>query len=274
MPRVPPELNFMQQGNEEDPLVYLSQAKNIAEIDSLGCGEWTIIYEHRNTEKGGRCSYSALMSRQKAHDALKQQSWDISIGSGMPGFIRTHDGDHEVTTYNRFSRYGIEPLIYCRSFGGIKPKQYDLNEEFRLFHNLYHDRHNDRYIHVDDRGGEMVAAEIGEGRARVLTHLLRQYLAARQLALALFFDHRAKSELAIAEVRCQLSPRVMTTEDRCYAFSIGEVGNGVLSRLIGKKIILPPPESECGIWPYDTEEDVQNVEFIIGVDEHGKPIAT
>lgn len=166
-------------------MAHLGQVAHIAGIDDLGRGEWTILYEYQNDAKGSRCSYSALLSAAHAGNALKQKGRDLSIGHGMPGFTQRHDGDIELTTYDRFGMDGVELLLYIRNFHGIKPRQFDLSEEFRLFHNLYHDRHNDRYIHVDDRGNEVVAAEISPARVRVLTRLLHQYMAARQLYVAL-----------------------------------------------------------------------------------------
>jgi len=272
MPRLPPELSYAQRRGDENPLSHLGQVAHIAEIDELGCGEWTVLYEYQDNAKGSRCSYSALLSPAQAADALTRKGWDLSIGNGAPGFTQRYDSGAEVTTYNRFGMDGIEPLLYCRNFHGIKPRQFDLSEDFRLFHNFYHDRHNDRYIHVDDRGNEVVAAEIGLGRARVVTRLLRQYMAARQLALALFFDHRAQADLDLATAKSTLSPIDRATADQCYSFNIGEIDGKAFSRLIGKKIVFAPPIAECGVWPYDAEQKAKHVGFIIGVDECGSPV--
>lgn len=272
MPRLPPELTAAQNRGDGDPLAHLGQVAQIAEIDGLGCGEWTVLYEYQYDKNGSRCSYSALLSPRHADAALKTKSWDLSIGNGTPGFTQRFDGESEVTTYDRFGMDGVEPLLYCRDFHGIKPRQFDLSEEFRFFHNLYHDRPNDRYIHVDDRGNEVVAAEIARGRARVLTYLLRQYMAARQLALALFFDHRAHSDLDFAAAKVALSSIDKTTADRCYCFNIGEIDGKAFSRLIGKKILAPPSISECGVWPYEADRKADYVDFIIDVDEQGKPV--
>jgi hypothetical protein len=62
----------------------------------------------------------ALLSLKQAGDALKRKGWDLSIGDGTPGFARRRDGDSEVTTYDRFGMDGVEPLLYCRDFHGIK----------------------------------------------------------------------------------------------------------------------------------------------------------
>jgi hypothetical protein len=272
MPRLPPELSSAQRRDGEDPLAHLGQVAHIAGIDGLGSGEWTTLYEYENNAKGSRCSYSALLTSTQVADALKQKSWDLSIGHGAPGFTQRRDDGVEVTTYDRFGVDGVEPLIYVRDFHGIKPRQFDLSEEFRLFHNLYYDRHNDRYIHVDDRGNEVVAVEIGPGRVRVLNRLVRQYLAARQLALALFFDHRAHSGLDLATAESALSPIDKATEDRCYSFNIGEIDGKAFSLLVGKRIVSAPPVTQCGVWPYEADKQARYVDFVIGVDEYGNPL--
>jgi hypothetical protein len=271
MPRIPPELSFPERQDGDDPLAHLGQVSHFAEMDRLGCGEWTVLYEYHDNGHGSRCAYSALLSAEKAGNALERCAWDLMIGHGPPGFTQRFDSGSEITTYDRFGMHGVEPLLYCRDFHKIKPRQYDLSEEFRLFHNLYHDRHSDRYIHVDDRGNEVIAAEIDPGRARVLTRLLRQYMAARQLSLALFFDHRAQSNLDLTTAKSALSPIDKTTTDKCYSFSIGSLDRKTFSRLIGKKILPPPPTTESGVWPYDTEQLGRYADFIIDVDKHGNP---
>jgi len=44
------------------------------------------------------------------------------------------------------------------------------------------------------------------------------------------------------------------------------------SRLLGKKVILPPPVSSSGIWPYEAEKRGKYAEFIIDVSEDGMPV--
>ena len=272
MPRLPPELASRQDPAPEDPVTRIGQTANIAAIDELGCGDWTILHEYKEGAEGSRCSYSGLLSPAQVDGAIKQSGWNVSIGDGSPGFTQSYDNGEVITTYDRFGASGIEPLLYSRDFHGIKPRQFDLSEEFRLFHHLYHDRHNDRYIHVDDRGNEVIAAEVAPGRVRVLTRLLRQYMAARQLALALFFDHRAYADVDIEAAKIIYPSISRGTADRCYSFHVAEITGRAFSRLIGKKIIAPPPITESGIWPYEKGQHGQHAKFIIGVSEDGSPI--
>lgn len=273
MPRLPPELTSGLKHDGSDPLTILRQVSNLAEIDDLGCGEWTVLYEYReNNASESRYFYSALISPRQARSALRKATWEISSGCGYPGFVQRFSGKRRMTTYDRFGGIEAEPLIFRRDFHGIKPEQFDLSEEFRLFHNLYHDRPNDRYIHIDAIGRESVAVEIDSGRVRVLTRLLRQYMAARQLALALYFDHRVYSNLNKFDTESGLSSISTRRGDRYYRFSVGEMHGHAFSRLLGKKIIPPPPISECGAWPYASDPKGYYGDFIIGVDEQGKSI--
>jgi hypothetical protein len=42
------------------------------------------------------------------------------------------------------------------------------------------------------------------------------------------------------------------------------------TRLLGKKILPPGPIDICGVWPFESAEEYP--EFIIGEDEHGRPV--
>ena len=271
MPRLPPELASGKTPNSKSAISALGQSDNIAVVDEIGKGKWTTLYEYQCREGYSRCFYSALLSIERVSSSLEQSSWDISIGDGAPGFSQYFEDGRTITTYHRHSLPGIEPIIYSRNFHDLKPRQFDLSEEFRLFHNLYHDRNNDRFIHLDNRGNEFVAVEVAPGRVRVLTRLLQQYLAARQCALALFFDHRVDANVDAATARTTFPAVEVATADRRYSFHVGEVTNGVISRLIGKKIMPPPSITEAGIWPYETTRDDKYAEFIIGISDDGTP---
>ncbi len=271
MPRLPPEL-VPPPPDDDDPLTSIGQAFNIAEIDRLGCGEWTTLYEYQSHDDSSRCFYSALLSETQVATALNQISWDLSVGDGASGFCQSYEGDQEITLYRRFGYDGVEAILYSRHFHGIKPRQFDLSEEFRLFHNLYHDRQNDRYIHIDDRGREVVTAEILPSCVRVLTRFIRQYMAARQMSLALFFDHRVHARIDTELAKATLPNQEVSMADRRYSYHVGDGGERAFSRLIGKKIISPPPVIESGIWPYDKEQPQKYADFIIGVGSDGSQV--
>jgi hypothetical protein len=272
MPRIPPELAASRRPKGDDPMTQLGQASAISGIDELGCGEWTVLYEYRSDSEGSRCSYSGLLSSGQVVEALKHDNWGLRVGSGGPSFSQRRRDGVDYVEYDRFGFDGTEPVVYSRDFHGIKPPQFDLSEEFRLFHNLYHDRHNDRYVHIDDRGRETIVVEVAPGRVRVLTRFLRQYMAARQLTLVLVFDHHSNADVDAEEAKLAFPSMQVVTPDRNYSFRVGEVMGQSFSRLIGKKIIAPPPIEKSGVWPYEAGQRDRYAEFVIEVGEDGLPI--
>jgi hypothetical protein len=254
-----------------DPLGRLGQAAHIAEIDQIGHGEWVTLYEFTKTEHGDRYYYSALIETNSVTRLLRSTDGELKIGHGTPGFSQSTAKGVVTTTYNRLGHCEVEPLVHVRDFHGMKPGQIELSEEFRLYHNLYHDRSNDVWIRIDDAGNDTIVAKIDSDRVRVLNKYLRQYMAGRQMALVLYFDHRAHEQVAPESAKAALPSQDVALTDRRYRFHVGDGSGCVFSRLIGKKIIRPPPVSQSGVWPYD-EDERNYAEFIIGVDDGGNEI--
>jgi hypothetical protein len=52
----------------------------------------------------------------------------------------------------------------------------EISEEFRLFHNLYHDKTHDKYIAIDDNGDEQDVIICQEKCIKVKLKYLKQFL--------------------------------------------------------------------------------------------------
>jgi hypothetical protein len=272
---LPPELvaasiRAKQDTTALDSTTILSQKANVAEIENIGKEDWITLYSFESDQKGSKCYFCGLVPRNRVSRAMTHDSWDLMIGNGLPGFIENNVSGRKRTKYDRFGASSVEPLVFSRSFHDLKPSQFDLLEEFRHFHNLYHDRRNERYIYIDDRGEEDLVVEVSHKRVRAKIHYTRQFMAARQLYLAVFFDHNARMAINGALDRTKLSNETVVRSDLRFSFNVGDIGGETISRLIGKKIIAPLPVSECGIWPYDTRNARQFAEFIIGTDAKGR----
>ena len=62
----------------------------------------------------------------------------------------SNKGGREVREYLRYRvDNGVEPLIIGRSFHRVRDDYREISEEFRLFHDLYHDRKTDQYIKIE-----------------------------------------------------------------------------------------------------------------------------
>ena len=66
------------------------------------------------------------------------------------------------------------------------------SEQFRLFHNLLHDRKEDKYIKMDGSGDEHVAAvlEPNQVRKSINRKLYPGFLALKEMHLSIEFDYK------------------------------------------------------------------------------------
>ena len=81
--------------------------------------------------------YIGLIQPDMEEQCLKNASWDVSKGDSLIGFTKSWDEGAEHIEYNyALMDYDSWPLIIYREFHGLAENQYDLSEEFRLYHNL------------------------------------------------------------------------------------------------------------------------------------------
>jgi hypothetical protein len=246
----------------------LPQADARARFRENGSGQWTVLYDQ--LEEGSRrrtglfCALAPISRRQ---EILDSSSWDLSIGDGHPGSMRSY-GDGEITTtYLRYgSDDGIEPLVVRRDFGGIRPPYNELLEEFRHLHNLF-DAGQGRMLRIGADGTEIVAAEVTPDRVRVLTRLLRGFQAARQIDLVLFVD---STHYATDDESADDTDEEEREEYLRASFYIRRLDGRPFSRYLGKRIVPAPAHSDAAMTPFDREDEYRP-EFITGADDNGEP---
>ena len=90
--------------------------------------------------------YCALIPSIQVERSLSKSSWDLHFYQGTPSAVGV-----EPFQYLRYGDdSGIEPLVVNRDFNesqtnyGKRAHYSEIAEEFRLFHNLYHDMVEDR----------------------------------------------------------------------------------------------------------------------------------
>lgn len=233
------------------------------------------------SKKGPTCRISvfcALIPNAKIDDVLGHPTWDLLIGRGMPGFTQhASPGADDVIEYDRFGGYnGLEPLAFYREFGDLRPTYIEVSEEFRLYHCLFHDRATNKYIKIDDAGNETEVISVDQDQISIRLHELKQFLAARDMHLAVYFDNSERSRHALATLALSQGGDDIRDGLMSYCLSYGE-GDGITewkthSRLLGKRLFPPYSKKKCGIWPFSDEESPPLVEFIIRVDENGDEV--
>lgn len=243
-----------------------------------GDGPWTIVrdnWHHEDGSNGGR--FAAFSQPSHRPEVLSRGEWDLKPGEGGPGFSQHHEDGKWVTTYYRNSEGPeVEPLILEQSFYGAAPDTFLISEEFRLLMHLWLDPTSGNYYAIGDDGEKDLAIKFEDERISVRTPILRRYQAARQLDLLLFTDSAVfvETDEPLESFEDMNEPDDVEDELNFVEFHVGESRmpeRRLLSRLLAKRILPPPPQEQSGIWPWDRTEEVYP-EFIIGEDQNGRPV--
>lgn len=247
----------------------------LSKLDEFGKGEWISAYEKIGQGLHAPVFYSALIRLDLVPTSLSDPSWDLSIGNGRPGFSFHFEGEKEVSSYVRPSDEGIEPLVLWRSFHGIRQGYWEVAEEFRLYFDLFEDRQNSKLILIDDNGDEEDAVILSSDYVKVKLRLIKEFLAAKQMCLSLFFDFNRFSEKTLEELRIEEFHETRKGDD--YVFSIGARpwtfgGEDHRSHafLMGKKLIPGAIDFNPSILG---RQDRKFADFVIGVGENGNEIS-
>lgn len=253
----------------------LKQERMIESALINGDGPWTVVYDDwhlDNDNNGGR--YMAFAQPRMRDKILSDAGWDFTRGDGIPGFSTSGD-EISYTRSNKLPDF--EPLIIFHQFHGVVPDAWIVSEEFRLLMNLWQDPKSGNYYEIKDDGSKELAIKVKDKRIEVRTPLLKRYMAARQLDAVLFIDTRASVEYAgdVADFSDLEFEGQIGDELMYLSRSVGRppLSDARVGSLVFAKRILPaPPQETCGIWPWDEADPADYPEFIIGEDDHGKPV--
>ena len=227
-------------------------------------GSWTTVYR-----SGDLALFAGFAPLPSVPELLKKCDWDIHMARGGPSLWR--DADDEVHYDCSFGDHGAKPIAIIQDHLGVLPEMLpQLLQEFCLYHNLWQaDGRNYKKLNSD--GSEEDACEVSVDLVRIRTKLLRQFQAAAQLVLVRYIDSTVTTSHHCDDPALD---REIKGEDHYLHLSMHENRRtgGKFSRLMGKKLILPPPRSECGQWPFDKQDDEDFQEFIIGETPEGHPI--
>lgn len=251
----------------------LTQADIRRAFEARGDGPWTVVYDSICADGINGGSYCALADPGLREKALGMDGWLAHKGNGGPGFMQSYEDGRKVTTYLPRGDVdeGFELLVLVREFHGAADTILELDQQFRLFHNLLYIPASNTYVRMNDDGTQTPAVRFAGERIEIRTSLLKQYIAARQIDLLLFTDFHVHSSEKPED------PETKRFTNATYAgrldqyesqsSSAGRYG----SRYCATKVIPPGPVETCGIWPYEDADD-HYPEFIIGEDDHGKPV--
>ncbi len=185
------------------------------------------------------------------------RSWPGQIG--MSGFFRLYDG--------------VEPLVLYREFHGVKPSYQEICEEFRIFHNLYHDRDSNSYIKFDDAGNETVVAVVLPDEIHIRMMELTEFLVDKGMYLCLGFDYTEESDVTLNDLGIQ--EHVCTGSEDLLHWVLGYSDNSMnasrskASSLLRGIRFIRPHDNEGS----KADPDIKNYQdFIVGLNEAGEEV--
>lgn len=230
--------------------------------------QWLIAdWSWRVAGQGNGGVYIALIRDEESAGCLDSTSWEITKGHGLTGFSMWWEDGEERTeyVYDPVSAKSW-PLVIHRVFHGLAPDQLDLLEEFRHFHNLWHDRRTEDYYKIlDDGEKRKVVFRDSGGALLVDTAALRKFCGARGLkvilqidAVQFFGEPQEESSEEIREDMLHAS---------CHVSNRPISGSPAFGRILGKRLIDALPKESCGVWPYETGKSYES--YIIGALEDG-----
>lgn len=263
---------------ELESLDYLLQTDLINELlPTFGKEHWQPLYLSREAPDRDFGVWCALLDDEAAARALEKDSWDLSIGDGGPGFSKSwSDGEETITYHPSGMDEGVRPLVLYRSFHGAFPSYSELDEEFRMYHNLAEEKTSGRLVTFDASGREIEVVRVSPKEVVVNLKYLRQFQAGTQLYVAFFIDSVRYSNLRLEDVPENQREREETTDRSRWTLHVSKSDfvreHKTFSRLLGKVVLPPPPREKAGIWPFEPDEDAKEVTFIIGVDQDGEAI--
>ncbi len=226
---------------------------------------WISLYKQITSEDGSEngALFCALATKENTSIAMNSFSWDLMIGDGKPCLSTSYEHGKTKTNYLSSNNENFKPLVIYREFAGIKESYIEFNQEFCLFHNLYFDSKNLKYVAFDNSGDEIDVIKLSSDEVKVRKSYLHSFIAATQMDLLLYFELvRYFKEDVHIKIEEDEKFDCLCFSKRSGKFDFGKDKSFV--RVIGKKLIKSKAIDSCGVWPFE-KEDVYE-EFIIGGD--------
>ena len=251
----------------------LEQAKTLAKLRrDMSPAKMLTVYQNRQDDAYSHVIYCALIPSKQIDKVLGAPDWDLLLDDGFP----TWEGDDRKIDYLRYGNEGgIEPLVIDRAFHGVRKDYLEISEEFRLFHNLYHDDKSNHYIKIDEGGDEQIVAVVKPDLVKIRLKEVGQFLAVKEMFLSIQFDCREHSEYTLGELRLVEGGNEQRQGLCCWSLYYGELdlpsSQGAFSRLFGKRLIEPLPKSKSGFCGF-AKGQKEYVNFIVGMDDSGDEV--
>lgn len=265
---------------KKDTIEYLKQLDVRRAIETCFAGsQWIPVNSEITLSRDGVALFGELVRNDHVSHCLSCDGWDLmKVNIGPQCSISYDESGQEVVTYSRLGTpYGIEPIIVPRSFHGLLPDYQELIEEYRLFHQLFHDARNRTFVKLLESGNTETVARIEGREFQLKRRHLKEFLGIKGMSLIVQFDSIRYSPVKFSSIPA--SERFFRHHDEDFAYSLSicedDMGRknpgGSFSKLFGKCVIRGYAKEKCNFWPYENNAEVFP-DFCIGVDDDGNEV--
>ena len=242
--------------------------------NKIGKEQWVFLYRKEVSLTERKYAYSAIIPDKETVNVLNTDNWNLTMGGGLPSYGgRTPNFEPEYLRFGNFEN--IEPLIYIRTFGGIKEVSIEISQEFIHYFNLYYDQLENKYIEILRDGSQVDVLVLQESFIKVRLKHLKIFLAIKKSHLAIYFDIWRISNKTLRELNIKKS--ITTIQKESYKCSYEFLDNNRFSHIypegkscswfLGKKLISGKKNFKLD--NFDGSEKKKYEDFIIGIDENG-----
>jgi len=247
--------------------------------------DWIIVARFWKNDKEDFYTFSVCVKNceELTTKILSNHTWDVSQDFGNPFF--DSDGNYEPMYSMEENGLIFTPFVIFRTYHDIKPAEFDLIQNFILYHQAYYSIEDSTYYRIGESANAIpivkIKKENNNFQMEVDSNELKDYLAATQSHLIRFHDHRRyfKINLENKDIKKLFNKETQKKGDNFnysifvspFNFAIKE--KNVFSRLKGKDIIKPfkNPANHHIWWLFDKNQK-SFVTFIIDIDENGNQI--
>ncbi|MEK6983032.1 MAG: hypothetical protein AABX33_00530 [Nanoarchaeota archaeon] len=218
-------------------------------FESEDTDAWTFLYKSIEDKNDNLVIYSCLLKKEYVKESLKEYSWDFHID-------------------DVYGSENVIPILIRRQFHGIKKEYWELCENIKIFFNLYEDKEHNRFIHIDNNGDEEEVIVISEKEVKIKKLFLKEYLFAKKLVLAQFFDFIRYSDNTIEDLGLKKIDLKKESDKFIYHQFLNNdsqlfKGKKSISIVMGKKIISVTDSFKSKLFSEEKEFE----EFFVGLDE-------
>lgn len=217
---------------------------------------WSVVYDAQ--PRKSTHIFSCFARSGLREEILSGQDWIRHADGFCPGFCVGPNG----AVYQSGLEDGFEYIVAKTYFHSLETFQLHLNMEFVLLFNLFRGEDGDYYA-VNECGDKTPVVKFEENLVRVRTKYLLSYMAAKQLLYVQFVDSRfGSSENYPRDAeRIHFEERRGDTYNYFLCFTSNKARDYLFSMIYSRSVVDPPAIEECGIWPYEKEEEYP--EFIV-----------